>query len=150
MNNGEKLSCIFIQHLFHWSNGLVKNHVVCHLFPEGKKYKGRWACSFCTGILFQRRLTWLCWLLLVKPFCLRGLMAMRCRAAEVSRQPRGLAGMVKSMGRELLPREPAAPGAAEAEGLMGLEESPEGICKTQTCHCMFCPHSHSSETSFLC
>lgn len=70
-------------------------------------------------------------------------MAILCLAAEVSRQPRGLAGMVKSTGRKLLPREPGAPGGAEDEGLMGLEEAPEGICKRQTHHYTFClasPH----------
>lgn len=118
----------------------MKNMWRATYFQKGKS-KGRQARFFCTAILFQRTLTWLCWLLLVKPFCLRGLMAMRCRAAEVSRQPRGLAGMVKSMGRELLPREPAAPTAAEDEGLMGLEEASEGICKTQTCRCTFCSPS---------
>lgn len=80
-------------------------------------------------ILFQKRLTWVCWFLLVKPFCFRGFMAILCLAAEVSRQPRGLAGMVKSTGRKLLPREPGAPRAAEDEGLIGLEEAPEGIYK---------------------
>lgn len=58
-------------------------------------------------------------------------MAILCLAAEVSRQPRGLAGMLKSMARKLLPREPGAPRVAEDEGLMGLEEAPEGTCKTQ-------------------
>lgn len=80
-------------------------------------------------ILFQKRLTGVCWFLLVKPFCFRGFMAILCLAAEVSRQPRGLAGTVKSTGRKLLPREPGAPRAAEDEGLIGLEEAPEGICK---------------------
>ena len=65
-------------------------------------------------------------------------MAILCLAAEVSRQPRGLAGTVKSTGRKLLPREPGGPTVAEDEGLMGLEEAPEGICKTQTRHRTFC------------
>lgn len=58
-------------------------------------------------------------------------MAILCLAAEVSRQPRGLAGMVKSTGRKLLPCEMGVPRVAEDKGLMGLEEAPEGICKTQ-------------------
>lgn len=64
-------------------------------------------------------------------------MAILCLAAEVSRQPRGLAGMVKSTGRKLLPREIGVPREAGDKGLMGLEEAPEGICKTEIQCCTY-------------
>lgn len=88
--------------------------------------------------LFQKTPTWRgSWCLLVKPLCFRGLMAILCLAAEVSRQPRGLAGRVKSTGMELLPRGMGVPWVAENKGLMGLEEAPEGICKTKIQCCIY-------------
>lgn len=59
-------------------------------------------------------------------------MAIRCLAAEVSRQPNGVAGLSKSTGSKGLLGKAGLPRAVAERGLRAPEEGSEGTCKGQT------------------
>lgn len=69
--------------------------------------------------------------MLLKAFCFRGLSAILCLAAEVSRQPSGVAGLLKSTESKWHVGEMGLTRTLEESGLTGLEEVSEGTWKME-------------------